>query len=485
MPMDDRLPPHDIEAEEAVIAACLVDPQAIPECIAVARPEMFFREKHGEIFAAIIDLWSKGEDVNQITVAHALSRRPSRLRDGVSALDDAGGQVFLAEIQRRLATSIGAGWYAEIVRRDWRYRRLITLSSSITQMAFEAPPEIDGVYERAMEMLLREGVDRSRVLTRSVGEVLIGTPAKRGTAEDDGLVAEIDRWLEEPNQIRGYLTGWSELDYVLNGLEPTRVYTIVGDTSVGKSALVQWMLLNLASAGVPVLLFSTEMSAPEVTERLVYMRAGVDPQAIRGAGEATEDQLTAIYAAESELTTMPIYICDVGGINLATLTAEARRQTMIHGVRVIALDHIQHVTVDGAAGVQRIEAVTAGAKSLAMNLDVPWLQISHPNRESARSGVLDIHSGKGGSSIEQDTNVFVALTPVRFEPGGWVQMTADEADAFVGKNNFIHIRADVGKNRSGVKSWSVRRFDRRHGLRFEPIGQPRQQPADPDTSDVA
>src|SRR3990172_959211 len=124
----DRLPPHDNEAEEAVIAACMVDSAATAECVGVVRPEHFFREKNGWIFGVICDLWSRGqEEINAITVAHGLML--------AGKLDECGGQSFLADVIRRLPTSVGAKWYAEIVVRSARYRRLISKATTIVQLA--------------------------------------------------------------------------------------------------------------------------------------------------------------------------------------------------------------------------------------------------------------------------------------------------------------------------------------------------------------
>lgn len=468
------LPPHDIEAEEAVVASCLVDPRAIPECLAVVRPEMFFRESNGAIFGAILDVWTRGEDAIQVTVAHELSKRPGSHPDA-SMFDEIGGQTYMSAMIRRLPTSIGSRFYAEIVARCWRQRRLVSLGERLRIAASDASADPAMVSEQAVEWLLREGVERSRVLTRSVGDVLRGTAEKRGTPEDDGLAIRIDEFLASPGDIRGIPTGWDELDFMISGLQRTQTYTIVADTSVGKSAFLQWALLNIALGGTPVLLITTEMSADEVTERLVYMLAGVDPVEIRQRGEPTAEECTAIYAAESELTDLPLYITDVGGISLQTILAESRRQRQLHGIEVVAIDHLQHITVEGLTGAQRMEAVTLGTKSLAMNLDVPVVQISHINRAAANAGIIGLHSAKNSSSIEQDTNVFITLVPVRFDVNTWTVMTEQEADQFRAKHNYIHVRASVNKNRAGMKSQSVRRFDWRVGGRFEPIGQPRRE----------
>lgn len=451
-----RLPPHDVDAEEAVIAACMVDSSAAAECIAVVRPEHFFREKNGWIFAAICDLWSRGQDeINQVTVAHSLMV--------AGRLDECGGQAYLADVIRRLPTSVGAQWYAEIVRRDADYRVLIHTSAGIMQMAYEAPEEYERVLDRATEMILRLGVQRSRVMTRTTGEVL------RGTNETPALADRLAEFLDNPHAMRGIPTGWHEIDSAIGGLEPTRLHTVMGGTSVGKSFFIQGTLAAIAKRDTPVMLVTTEMSADEVTERLVFMEAGVDRAEMQIRGGATADERERIAVAQSIVGALPYRICDVGEISMPALIGETKRQVRLNGVEVLGVDHIQHVRVPGERGVEEIQRVTAGLKSLAMNEYLPILAVSHVNRESVKSGRLGLSSGKGGGSIEQDSNIVITLEAVRWEHPAWVVMDEFETSEFQGAHGYVYVRATVNKNRGGMKPYTVRRLDWRVGGRFEPL----------------
>ncbi|MEX1104351.1 MAG: DnaB-like helicase N-terminal domain-containing protein, partial [Dehalococcoidia bacterium] len=221
----ERLPPHDIEAEEAVVAALLVDPEAIFHVSPILKPLDFFREKNGWVYEACLDLWSRDEAINQITVAHELARK--------ERLEDAGGQTYLAEIIRRLPTSLGAEFYAQIVKRDATYRGLIHAATGILQMAYEAPPEIEDVFARSEDLLqrLRSGESfRDFVHIRQL------------------LQAYLDEDIEaiERRELAAIRTGYSDLDVLLGGLKRSDLAIIGARPSVGKSAFALGIARNAA-----------------------------------------------------------------------------------------------------------------------------------------------------------------------------------------------------------------------------------------------
>ena len=147
LPAFEKLPPHDVEAEEAVIAALLVDSEAIFRISNMLKPEHFYREKNAWIYEAALNLWDRDEAINQITVAHELARQ--------NRLEEAGGQTYLGDIIRQLPTSVGVEFYAQIVKRDSIYRGLISAGADIVQLAYEAPADIESVLDRSEGLLQR------------------------------------------------------------------------------------------------------------------------------------------------------------------------------------------------------------------------------------------------------------------------------------------------------------------------------------------
>ena len=452
--MIDRPLPWDQEAEEAVLAAALIPEglQFIAELAARVQPSDFFREKHRWIWGATLTVWQRGEAPNQITVAAELAR--------LDRLEDSGGMAFLADIIRYLPYASGAPFYAAVVKAHSRRRAAIRTANEIMEAAF-AVDDPETLIDKAAQQFIRLGVSRQKVMTRSAAEILDGS----GSPGTVGVVEEIERALDDPDAIRGIATNWKELDRLLGGLRPTRLYTTMGDTSVGKSWFIQYLAWCIAVQGKRVLIVTTEMSGEEVIERLVYMAAGLDPLRMRSP---TREQRKAISAAEGQIAELPLYVCDVGRIPLPTLLAEARRQQASHGLDILFIDHIQHITAPGLTGAQLLEEVMAGLKGLAMNLDIPVVLVSHINREAART-VVGLHSGKGSGSIEQDSNVMLALEPVRAKDGGWEVMGEDEAEAARTRNNRVTIRVKSNKHRSGGRASVVRNLDFEQGGRFVPL----------------
>jgi len=459
----EQLPPCDIEAEEACVAAALVDPEAV-DALNFVRPEMFFREQNAWIWAAILDV-SRGMDasrgeVNQITVGHQLAAQ--------NRLDDIGGQTYMSDLIRRLPTSIGAEFYGHIVEETWQRRQHITILGNATRALYDPTlgtvPEVTG---RLMEQLLRTTTDRTRVLTRSIGEIM------RGDGETPGVVSSIDRLIDPQHtgEIHGWSTGWAELDAMIGGLLPSQVYTVLAATSIGKSWLVQFIARALARAGVPALLATTEMSGDEVAERLTFMEAGLDRMPLRSRAPE-EWEVRNIHIAESELTAWPLYIFDVGMPSLETLAAEVRRQRALHGICVLIIDHINHVKVPGAKDrTSALVEVTGTTKAMAVNLGIAVVQVAHVNRDAAKNGWVDLYSAKDSSSIEQDSNVVLSLNEIFRHPDGSTYAPSRRAaDEFKAANGYMPVYLTGEKNRNGGQSGLERWLAFSAGGRFVPVG---------------
>jgi len=203
-----------------------------------------------------------------------------------------------------------------------------------------------------------------------------------------------------------------------------------------------------------------------VIERLVFMAAGLD--ALKATGTTSDRK--RVSDAQGQLADLPLFVCDVGRIALATLHAEARRQQASRGLDAMFVDHIQHVTVPGLKGAQLLEDVMAGEKGIAMNLDIPVVQVSHVNRDAAKFG-LGLHSGKGSGSIEQDSNVVLTLEPVSWMDGSWQPMSEGDADFVRQRDNRLAVRVKSNKNRGGQRGYSVRHLDFDLGGRFSALAR--------------
>ncbi len=409
----ERLPPHDIEAEEAVIAALLVDPEAIFHVAPILKPLDFFREKNGWVYEACMDLWSRDQAINQITVAHELARK--------ERLDDAGGQTYLAEVIRRLPTSLGAEFYAQIVKRDSTYRGLIHAATGILQMAYEAPAEIEDVFAKSEDLLqrLRSGESfRDFVHIRQL------------------LQAYLDEDIEaiERRELAAIRTGYSDLDVLLGGLKRSDLTIIGARPSVGKSSFALGIARNASVLQrANVAFFSLEMSGEQLAIRLLSSESGVDSARLR-LGQHTEPEEQRIIRASGELSEANIWFDDSPVLSVAELKAKARRLAGEKGLDLIIIDYLQ--LMQGEPGskarenrVQEISYISRMLKGLARELDVPVIALAQLSRaiENRHPRTPMLSDLRDSGSIEQDADIvmFLSREEMYTTPEQWAQQHPD------------------------------------------------------------
>lgn len=450
------MPPHDLEAEAYCLGACLQDNHIIGEVLAIVRPEHFFDELNRHAMSSVADLWHRGERADVFAVGNDISRH------GLSETPTA----YLADcVTRSLRVDSVARSFASEVRAHAERRRIIESAIAIANEAWNLG-DPDDVTDRAIGTLLTGIQDRPRSTSANIGDVL-----------DGGLWSEIIEELEDPTSIRGMRSGWDQLDTMLGGFENSAVYTVLADTSVGKSWFVQWLAWSVAAHGHRPLIVTTEMSRREVARRLVYMQAGVDSFQARQNRQAADPAIARVVneAAQFLRDDRRITIVDVGKIGLDTLVSEVRRQRLIGGCDIVFIDHIQHIRVRGIrpGDTQALIAeVTSGTKAIAMNEDIPVVQVSHIGRAAASMGRPGLHGGKGGGSIEQDSNVQIELTRVWWDSAtrDW-QPFADVAalKEYESKYKRVPVEIRVSKSRGGGAPYDVRHLDFSKGGRWMPL----------------
>jgi replicative DNA helicase len=359
----EKLPPHDIAAEEAVVAACLVDSEAIYKIAPVIRPDDFFREKNAWVFDAIRTLWDRNEAINQITVAHELARR--------DRLEPVGGSAYLAQLVADLPTVVGVEYYAQIVARDAVYRRLIQAAGMIAQKAYEGGPELESVlgWAETQLMALRSGEAlRDFVHIRTLLEKYL---------EDAGLEGEGSAG---PPVIR---TGFIDLDTLLGGLKRSDLVILAARPSMGKSALAAAFARNAAVAQkAKVAVFTLEMSSDQLAQRLLASEANVDSTRLR-LGEHTEAEERRIMHAMGVLAACDIYIDDTPVMSVGEMRGKALRLQREHGLDLVLLDYLQ--LMQGSSGrndnrVQEISMISRTLKTVAREMNVPLVALSQLSR---------------------------------------------------------------------------------------------------------
>ncbi len=394
MVVTERLPPFDAEAEEAVLASLMVDEGAIYRVQGEVRPEDFYREQNRWTYEACLALWERNESINQVTVAHELARR--------ERLEEAGGPGFLSRVVTELPTPIGVEHYAGIVRRDAVYRQLIGASAQITQLAYQGGPDLEAVLGRAETLILAlRGGDKFRefVHIRQLLEQYLEAPGV--DAVGASLIGHIR-------------TGFVDLDTLLGGLKRKDLVLVAARPGLGKTSLVVNIARNAAiGQGGRVAMFSLEMAAEQLAQRLLAGDSGVDSTRLR-LGEHTETAERKIMDAMGILAEAEIYIDDSAVQRVMEIRAKARRLHGEKGLDLIIVDYLQ--LIHGASSrhdskVAEVSDISRALKELARELDVPVVACSQLSRapEQRVPHVPMLSDLRESGSLEQDADVVLFI----------------------------------------------------------------------------
>ena len=457
MVLAERSPPFDAEAEEAVLASVLVDEDAVYKIQGLIRPEDFYREQHRWVYEACLALWERSETINQVTVAHELDRR--------ERLEEAGGPVFLSRIIGELPTPIGVEHYARIVQRDAIYRTLIGVTKQISEMAYKGGPELNSVLSRGLDLIhsLRSG-EQFREFThiRHLLEEYLETP---------GIDARDASTL---GQIR---TGFVDLDTLLGGLKRKDLIIIAARPSLGKTSLVLNIGRNAAvGQHARVAVFSLEMAAQQLAQRLLAGECGIDSSRLR-LGEQSEAEERRIMDAMGVLAEQEIYIDDTAVQRVAEIRAKAHRLHREKPLDLIIVDYLQ--LIQGGAGrsdnrVAEVSDISRALKGLARELDVPVIACSQLSRapEQRVPHVPMLSDLRESGSIEQDADVvmFIYREEVYVSADEWQRVHPGEPYP-EGIAQII-----VAKHRNGPTGTISLRF-RKNLTRFEDLAVLTPEPA--------
>jgi replicative DNA helicase len=446
----DKLPPFDIEAEEACIASILVDEEAIGRVEGVVQPDDFYRDQNRWAYEACLALWSRNEPVNQVTLAHELARREK--------LDDAGGIPYLARIVGELATPVGVEHYAHIVKRDATYRAMITTGSQIVQVAYQGGPDLDGAITRAenLVMALRQSQRISDLVPlRSLLEQFWETP---------GIDAPF------AGAIGAVRTGFMDLDTLLGGFHRSDLVICAARPSVGKSALLLNFARNAAvGQNARVAIFTIEMSGEQLAQRLLASESGIDASRLR-LGQMSEIEERRAMNATGELAGLEIYIDDSSVATVGQLQTKLRRLAQqLGGIDLVVIDYLQLMQGSSRRSdnrVQEVSEISRGLKMLARDLDVPIVAAAQLSRapEMRQPHIPMLSDLRESGSIEQDADVvmFIYREEIYTSREDWETRNFDQPYP-EGITKLI-----VAKHRNGPTGVVHLRF-RNHLSRFEDL----------------
>ncbi len=390
----NKLLPHDIAAEEAVIGSLLIDGQGINSVSGLIAPDDFYRERNRQVYEAALAVFSRGEAINQVTVAHEL--------DAKELLENIGGMAYLTQTAAEIPTSVHIAHYAQIVKRTSLMRRLIDAAQQIADIGYANDADVTDSLGRAEEALakVRQGHELHDFLhiKDSLGSML---------KEGDESPEEHDK--------KPLRSGFSSMDHLLGGLHRSDMIVVAARPSVGKSMLGLNMAVSVALDGYTVAVFSLEMGVEQVAARLLANRSNIEMQRLRNTHSLSDNEEARKVDSIGLLSSAEIYIDDTPIQTVVEMRNKARRLQMERGLDFVVVDYMQ--LIDGGRGrrdanrVQEVSEISRQIKGMARDMNVPVLAISQlsraiEHRQSHRPVLSDLRES---GSIEQDADIVMFI----------------------------------------------------------------------------
>jgi replicative DNA helicase len=361
--------PSNIEAEEATLGAILVDSDCLVDLTGFLKPNDFFIERHSWIYQGMVDLFSKGKPVDLLLLSDLLRER--------GQLDEAGGESYLINLLNQTPSAIHAEHYARLVERDSLRRRLLQAAGKVAKLA-HSDVEPDEMLSQAGKLIYSVASDRQADTTRTISSV----------AEE--VQADVEQLSQAKGQkIIGLPTGLRDLDKLLGGLQKSHSVVIAGRPGMGKSSLATQIALHIGKRfEARSLLFSLEMSAKELTRRLISAESGI-PEARLKTANIREDEWPGYYAAIQTVSALPIVIDDAGSLTPSQMRTKAMKLYLEQGLDLIIVDYLQLMRGDGKYNgnrVQEVSDLSRSCKLLARELNIPVISLSQLSRACEQRG---------------------------------------------------------------------------------------------------
>ena len=389
----ERLPPQNLEAEQAVLGSMLLEEEAVVQATELLEEAAFYRDGHRKIFAALLSLYKAHVAVDLVTLTDELKKR--------GALEDVGGPSYLATLTSVVPTAANAEHYCRIVKQKHILRDLIRAATHITSECYEGAMEPDHLLDRAETLIFdiaSKKIKRDAVAMKDIIK---------------SSIEMIDALYQRKGMITGLPTGFLELDQQLAGLQPAELVVVAGRPAMGKSSLALSIAEHVAlgqKAGVAM--FSLEMSKESLVQRMLCSHARINAHHVRTGMLSTSDWPNLTKAA-GKLSEAPIFVDDSPSLSVLELRAKARRLKSRHDISLVILDYLQLMEESSRSEnrQQEISVISRSLKALARELTVPIIAVSQlsrapERRESFRPRLSDLRES---GAIEQDADVVLML----------------------------------------------------------------------------
>ena len=388
-----RLPPQNLEAEQSVLGAILLDNSAMAKAMEIIVDEDFYRTAHRKVYQGMLVLADRGEVIDQITLTECLKGR--------SELEAVGGAAYLAELVQVVPSAANIRYHCKIVREKALLRGLIHTSTEVITRGYEGTTAVDDLLdfaERSVFSIAQGKLDRSF------------TPVNQIIKESLDVV---DRLSKRKERVTGVPTGYYDLDDLTAGLQASDLIVIAGRPSMGKTSLALGMAQHAAlHAGAVVGIFSLEMSKPQLVLRMLSSEARVDSHALR-TGKLQKEDWWRLAEAAGRLEQAPIFIDDSGALTVQQMRGKARRLKAERGLDLLIVDYLQLMQgrSDAESRQQEISDISRSLKSLAKELNVPVIALSQLSRavENRKPPIPMLADLRESGAIEQDADVVMFI----------------------------------------------------------------------------
>ena len=427
--LQDRIPPHSIEAEQSVLGSIFLDPETVVNVLEYLETSDFYRKNHQIIFDAILQLNNRNEAIDVVTIANEL--------DTKNQLENAGGMEYLAELAVAVPTSANVEYYAKIVEEKSILRNLIRSATEIVRKGYEEGDELAVMLDSAEQNILQVSERRNRSGFIRISDVVSAS------------LQNIESLAQQSDDVTGVPTGYIALDKMTAGLQKEELIILAARPAVGKTAFALNIAQNVATkADQVVAIFSLEMGAESLVNRMLCAEGNIDAGHLR-TGQLSEDEWSNLIMAMGTLGQSKIFIDDTPGIRIAEIRAKSRRLLQEQGkLGLIVIDYLQLIEGNNRESRQQeVSDISRQLKKLAKELKVPVIALSQlsrgvEQRQDKRPVLSDIRES---GSIEQDADIVAFLyRDDYYEREGGEESERDEQE-----NNVVEVI--IEKNRSGAR----------------------------------
>ena len=390
-----KIPPNDVDAEQAVIGSMLTDKDAVIAAIEVLKEEDFYREDNKTIYSAILNLYNRSEPIDIITLKSELT--------AMGMFDKIGGFEYIVGLPEKVPTTANVEKYINIVKEKSELRRLIKTANEIIEQGYDPTENIDDIMNNAEKKIFNIMQDKDQKGYSPIKDVLVDT------------FTELEQLYNQKQHVTGVPTGFIDLDYKTAGLHNSDLVLIAARHAMGKSAFALNLATNAAvKANVPVVLFSLEMSKEQMVNRILCSEAMVDSNKVR-TGKIDDEDWIKLANTMGELSEAPIYIDDTPGISINEIRAKCRKLKLEKNIGMVVIDYLQLVQGSSkrsqGSREQEISEISRSLKILAKEINVPVIALSQlsrapEQRPDHRPMLSDLRES---GAIEQDADIVMFL----------------------------------------------------------------------------